>query len=160
MLFGKKRLAPMSKLSAIAARDIGLCEDPKGSNKGKQIQKFFDSDDLDEKDGYPWCASAVSYWVQQWIKENGSDLKKPQIAGVARFPVWAKAQKLRVSFDPRPNDIVIFTFSHIGVVESVDDQKIVTIEGNTNDDGSREGWQVCRKNRKLSECKLFISLPA
>ena len=148
------------KLSEIARLDIGLEESPRGSNKGKQIQKFFDADDLDEKDGYAWCASTVSYWTQQFIKENGLKLKAPRIAGVIRFPEWARAQGLTVSKTPKSNSIVVFTFSHIGIVESVkDSQNVITIEGNTNDDGSREGYRVCRRTRPLSECKLFIYLP-
>jgi hypothetical protein len=145
-------------LSKIAARDLGACEEPRGSNKGPQIEKFLRATDLDG-DGWPWCAAAVSYWVQQWAKRNNWKGRTPRIAGVAQFPVWAKRNGLKCSFSPTVNDIVIFKFSHIGVVESVGPDWIQTIEGNTNDEGSREGFEVARRRRALDQCRLFISLP-
>jgi len=153
----------MTTLSQIAARDLGLQESPKGSNKGPALQKFFDADDLDEKDGYPWCASAVSYWTQQWIKINAVKLKAPRIAGVIRFPEWAKKNGLVCTTKPSANSIFLLgTASHIGVVESVakDGSTITTIEGNTNAAGSREGFEVCRKTRDIDTIKLYIRLPA
>jgi hypothetical protein len=149
----------MTTLSSIAAKDIGLCESPRGTNKGPALKKFFRATDLDG-DGWPWCAAAVSYWVQQWIKVNGSKIKPPRIAGVVFFRDWAKKNGLKISATPTPNSIVVFTFSHIGVVESTQGGSITTIEGNTNDGGSREGYAVFRKKRPLSECRLFIQLPA
>lgn len=150
----------MSSLASIAARDLGLSESPRGSNKGAQIQKFFDADDLDEKNGYPWCAAAVSFWVQTYFKENGITFAKaPKLASVYLFSEWADKQGLVVrKGNPKPDDIVIFTFSHIGVVESVSAGGFTSIEGNTNDDGSREGYEVARRDRKLSDAKLFITL--
>lgn len=155
----------MKELSKIAAEDVGLEESPKGSNKGPALKKFFDADDLDG-DGYPWCAAAVSYWVQRWIAANGVKLKAPKIAGVIRFPEWAKANGLVITKTrPKPNDIVVFTFSHIGVVEAVQFDgegkfiSIDTVEGNTNEDGSREGYKVCRKRRPAEQCKVFLRLP-
>jgi hypothetical protein len=56
-------------------------------------------------------------------------------------------------------DIVVFTFSHIGIVHSNNGAIITTIEGNTNAAGSREGVTVARKQRSLSIIKSFIRLP-
>jgi hypothetical protein len=160
----------MKELSKIAATDLGLEEAPRGSNKGPELQKFFKSDDLEmdgKTDGYPWCAAAVSYWVQQWIAANGVKLRAPRIAAVRLFPEWAKKNGLVTTPDrPRVNDIVVFTFSHIGVVEAVrasgsgEVLGIDAIEGNTNGDGSREGFEVARRSRPIEQCRLFIRLPA
>ena len=38
---------------------------------------------------------------------------------------------------------------HTGIVEKVDKNFIYTIEGNTNDTGSREGIEVDRKRRPI-----------
>jgi hypothetical protein len=154
----------MRTLSQIAATDIGLEELPKGSNLGPALQKFFEADDLiveGKTNGYPWCAAAVSFWVQTYLKECGvSGVKPPRIAAVALFPDWAELNKLSISKTPKPNDIVIFQISHIGVVESVAGDIVTCIEGNTNGDGSREGYGVFRKQRQLSFCKQFIRLPS
>ena len=50
---------------------------------------------------------------------------------------------------------------HTGFVERIDGTSIHTIEGNTNDTGSREGYEVCRRIRKINTIKGFIivSLP-
>jgi len=151
-------------LATVAARDIGLQESPRGSNRGPGIRKFFEADDLvigGQTDGYAWCASAVSYWVQEYLDDigNPNGIKPPRIAAVAIFPVWAKQNNLPVlTSKPQRGDIVVFQFSHIGVVRHVDLRGILTIEGNTNDEGSREGYEVAARRRKLSECKLFIRI--
>ena len=151
----------MRSLAQIAAADLGLSESPKGSNKGPQLQKFFDADNYAEKDGYPWCASAVSFWVQTWIKEHSSGLIAPRLAAVAQFRDWAEKNRLHVCSVASPNAIVVFNFSHIGIVEkaALNDPTITTIEGNTNGEGGREGFSVFRKSRPLSQCKFFITLP-
>lgn len=50
---------------------------------------------------------------------------------------------------------------HTGIVEFVDKHGIHTIEGNTNVDGSREGYAVERKVRQLTDKTLvgFIRVP-
>ncbi len=151
-------------ISSIAFEDLGLEESPRGSNQGPDLEKFFEADDLEidgETDGYAWCAAAVSYWVQEYFRQNEiKSIKPPRIAGVRFFEGWANKNGLPVSKFPRKNSIVVFAFSHIGIVKSVqEDGRIVCIEGNTNDGGSREGFKVCEKTRKPEECKLFIYLP-
>lgn len=61
-------------------------------------------------------------------------------------------------------DIVTFLpqLSHIGIVAKDYDGKgiVHTIEGNTNQSGSREGDGVYRKARILHDCGTFIRIPA
>jgi hypothetical protein len=60
--------------------------------------------------------------------------------------------------DIKAGDIVIFTFSHIGIATSAPDKKgnVETIEGNTNGAGSREGDGVYRKTRHVSKIRSRI----
>jgi hypothetical protein len=44
-----------------------------------------------------------------------------------------------------------FDWTHTGVVTAVEDEWIHTIEGNTNDEGSREGFEVCRRMRNYGK---------
>ena len=66
--------------------------------------------------------------------------------------------------DFRCGDIVILTFSHIGIAASGVNEggHFDTIEGNTNDDGSREGYKVCHKTgphgRRPSQIRCRIRL--
>jgi hypothetical protein len=59
----------------------------------------------------------------------------------------------------RAGDIVVFTFSHIGV--AIEDQRgaaVRTVEGNTDEAGSREGGGVYEKTRALSLVRSHIRL--
>lgn len=46
---------------------------------------------------------------------------------------------------------------HTGLVSEATDTVIRTIEGNTNDDGSREGYEVCARSRGFA-AKDFVLL--
>ncbi len=38
-------------------------------------------------------------------------------------------------------------WTHVGIVLEANDEVFMTIEGNTNDEGSREGYEVCQRIR-------------
>ena len=82
-----------------------------------------------------FSASAVETWVfflsSDWITSN--------IPSEGSLAVWQKYKKG-----------VSHWSGHIGIVISHDDKHFTTIEGNTNDDGSREGYEVAEKHRKYS----------
>ncbi len=172
VVYGGSSLNPQKKLATIAAAYIGTRET--GNNKAgddAKLLEIFQADDLvinGKTDGYPWCASFVSLCVQKLCAESSyfSSLNAPREPSVWRFSsVWAKNNgcttftPTNTQLTPIPGDIVVFTFSHIGIVESVSAGKVVTIEGNTNSAGSREGQEVARKVRSLSIIKCFIRLP-
>jgi len=164
--------SPQGFLADIAAKYIGVKET--GNNKAgdsKELLAIFKSDSLTVNgvtDGYPWCAAFVSFCVQKLLNNSPSFsmTTPPKEASVSRFlNVWAKNNNCLVFprnsefFTPQKGDIVVFTFSHIGIVESVNGRMITTIEGNTNDAGSREGSVVARKVRINSIIKSYIRLP-
>lgn len=76
--------------------------------------------------------------------------------------VWNHTAKEKKHSAPEAGDIFIIGYDkglgHAGFVERVDGEIIHTIEGNTNDTGSREGYEVCRRERKIAKCKGFIRL--
>jgi hypothetical protein len=47
---------------------------------------------------------------------------------------------------------------HTGFVEKISNGIVYTIEGNTNEDGSREGYEVAKRERPLSSFYGFIQL--
>jgi len=93
--------------------------------------------------------------------------KRPRTAGAWDFERWANAQKgkgVKLIKNPKAKDfqvgdIVVFKFSHIGLcVGESDDNTIPTIEGNTDDSGSREGGGVYEKVRSINKVRSIIRI--
>ena len=60
---------------------------------------------------------------------------------------------------PQPGDIIIYNFSHTGIVESVGSGTVTAIEGNTSPGttGSQSnGGMVCRRTRSTSLVIAYI----
>lgn len=163
---------PRQILVDVAASQIGVRETSR--NAGPEILKFWQATSYPSgmADRQPWCAAFLAWVVFEGMKREPllalADKSRPRSAAVAEWVRWAAvpAHGAQV-FGPRdpvlrpePGDIVMFTFSHIGVVERLAGGTVHTIEGNTDDAGSREGWKVCRKARKLATCKTFVRLAA
>ena len=47
-------------------------------------------------------------------------------------------------------------WQHVGVVTSAEKEAFHTIEGNTNDDGAREGYEVCERVRSYDRKDFVI----
>jgi hypothetical protein len=62
--------------------------------------------------------------------------------------------------EPKAGDVFIMDFGkglgHTGIVLKTDANFIYTIEGNTNDSGSREGIAVCNKQRPKKKIKGYL----
>jgi hypothetical protein len=101
-----------------------------------------------------WC---VSKWlaepgVEGWLglRVSTPDQWRPKTVSI--HPDTAQAH---------PGDIVVFDFSHVGIVEFDADDKLITIEGNTNGRGDRDsatGDGVWRKTRPKSLARNFIRI--
>ena len=148
-------LSKQTILSAIT--QIGVEEVPKASNKGTDVEKYLKSVGLGG--GYSWCM-AFAYWnVQQASVKLGIKNPLSKTAGV--MAQWNNSPSLR-SIVPQSGYLFIIDegkgLGHTGLVEYVVGDTIHTIEGNTNDDGSREGYEVCRRVRKISSCKGFLKV--
>ncbi|EBQ8762752.1 CHAP domain-containing protein [Salmonella enterica] len=141
----------MSDVIEIAKTQIGTSEEPKGSNWGEAVEKYLRAVSINFP--APWCAAFV-VWCH---KEAGVD-SIPHTGGV--LDMWNKAYKQHAVLNPQPGDVFIQDHGggngHAGIVESVNGQTINTIEGNTNDEGSREGYEVARRTRPVSSIKGFL----
>jgi hypothetical protein len=89
--------------------------------------------------------------------------QRPTTAGAWDFENWSRRQDYSTSTkkphagDILPGDIVVFTFSHIGLAVSAPvDGFVQTVEGNSNAAGSREGGSVVSKRRSLSQIRSRI----
>lgn len=146
----------------IAITQLGVSEKPKGSNSGPEVDAYLRSIGLGK--GYPWCMAFVYWCVEQACKElQGRRNPLVRTGGVLRQWNETRLRKLTVRDRAiKPGDIFIMEFSrgmgHTGFVEKVAGGLIYTIEGNTNDEGSREGFEVCRRQRALGSLKGIIQL--
>jgi hypothetical protein len=90
--------------------------------------------------------------------------QRPETAGAWDFENWCKSVDKSVMLkkphngDIKRGDIVCFTFSHIGIAVGYPDTdgNVLTVEGNTNGDGSREGDGVYKKTRHISKIRSRI----
>jgi hypothetical protein len=123
--------------------------------------------DGNEGADWPWCAGFACYLLRQACAATGEKLPirtSPSCDWLAasamerdRFVTEKQAvDRSRVSpgsfFLSRrtPTD-----WSHVGIVVATHADHFETIEGNTNDAGDREGYEVCRRTRGYAS-KDFI----
>ena len=106
---------------------------------------------------------AFVYWsVKEAAKQLNTTSPLIKTAGVLRQ--WNEVNsKMKFTKNPKPGDIFIMDYGkgqgHTGfVVEVLSNGNLKTIEGNTNDEGSREGYEVCYRIRKQSQIKGYIRI--
>lgn len=147
------------KVLEIARKEIGKMESPKGSNWGADVKKYLASVGSDNP--APWCMAFVYWCVDEACKELG--LKNP----LFKTPsvMWQHKQskdKIGKRANPQPGDIFIMQFSlgkgHTGFVDTIENDTIHTIEGNSNEDGSREGYEVCAHARHTNKIFAYLKL--
>jgi hypothetical protein len=167
-LFGDATLpvattAPSPLLSDVlntAAAEIGTMEDPPGSNRGPKVDQYLSSVGLHPEEGhYAWCAAFV-YWCFQQSSQKLS-IPNPVIRTAGVLDHWNRAGTTgvtRVSSQEatdspiavQPGMIFVLTTGsgngHTGLVERIEGIRLTTIEGNTNQGGSREGVGVFRRD--------------
>lgn len=146
---------------AVHPREIG------GQNRGPWVRLY-----MQGKEGtqWPWCCGFVSYILQQACGSLG--LPVPLKYSFSCYLMAKEAQEKLIFLAEKKLDTVpkhqlngsIFLvkkgsseWSHTGIVLQAERDFFITIEGNTNDDGSPEGYEVCQRTRGYSG-KDFILL--
>jgi len=129
-----------------AYSQLGVEEDPRGSNWGYSVQQYLMSVGI----SFPasWCMAFVYWCARKAAASQG--VPNPLLKTGSVMVQWRNRPQLRVK-EPQPGDVFIMDFGkglgHTGIVEKVDRTYVYTVEGNTNDTGSREGFEVCRRRR-------------
>ena len=125
---------------------VGVREE--GSNRGAYVELYLESVGLEA--GLPYCAAFVS-----WCYQNAG-VQAPISGWVPSFSRKANRIYQRGRFQkktPQTADVFLIWYpslnrpAHIGFIDQWDSSWIITVEGNTNDNGSREGDGVYRKRR-------------
>jgi hypothetical protein len=108
-----------------------------GKNDGEMIRYFQEYQDYLK--GKPWCSSFVSRMFLDAAKKLGIPRPFPHIPGVNTLYSFARKKgwyHSNTSFIPQPADIFIHldlenpVRSHTGMIKAIQDNKIITIEGN------------------------------
>ncbi len=137
--------AVIRHLLAVERGELGTAESPHGSNKVKYNTAFYGRP-VHNTGGlnYAWCVT-FQWWCFQ--RAGISTAVFPKTANVFAVRDWYKKRN-RFDHHPRVGSLVIFSFSHIGLVEKVlSGGRVQTVEGNTDLAGGRTGGKVMRKIR-------------
>lgn len=140
-----------------AISQIGKEEVPRGSNWGEPVKTYLKSTGIT----FPasWCMSFMYWCFNQAATTLAITNSAVKSAGV--LAVWNKVSPSIKATTPSVGSVFIMDFGHglghTGIVEKFDDTYVYTIEGNTNDTGSREGYEVCRRKRARTSIKGYIN---
>lgn len=124
-----------------------------GPNRGPEVDNYLRTVNCPIEN--PWCAAFVGanlFW---------QDVKNPKSAWAPDYAaekdiIWK--EKIKIKDTPKTGDVTTYYYSNIGRIghagffEKIDkDGYFITIEGNTNGAGSREGDGVYRKKRETNK---------
>lgn len=146
----------LAEVIRVASAEDGVKEDPAiGQNRGHRVDQYITVTGLNPAanppHGYPWCACFV-YWCFHQAFFNLHVVNPcTRTAGVVSH--WNKTKGKKVLAAAVHADHTLVTpgmifcksddvHSHTGIVIHTTDAGIVTVEGNTNQAGSREGDSV------------------
>ena len=138
------------KIVLLAESQIGHTE-LTNKNDGLQVERYLQSVGLSK--GYAWCGAFVN-WIYQFFEISAPDK-------AAWTPAWFPKSKVKWqrgmdnNYIPQPGDLAGFYYprkrriAHIALIVEWNPSKsyVVTIEGNTNSAGSRDGDGVYKKLR-------------
>ncbi len=140
----------------------GASEAP-GGNRGPWVRLY-------GLEGQPWCASFVTFLIEQAAELTGTEAPIRGSADCDEMACQGRRTGRFVNGNNRPEispgDIFLLwrplpgghkDYCHTGIVERLESDHLVTIEGNTNPSGGREGFEVERRIRSFDR-KDFIRL--
>jgi hypothetical protein len=129
--------------------EVGVREKT-GNNDGVRVETYLRYCKLSK--GNPWCASFVCWVFGQLNIKNPRSGYCPNL-----FPsknvIYKRGRKINIQ--PKPGDAWGLYFpekgrvAHVGFVDKWQSKYVITVEGNTNEAGSREGDGVYRKRRAI-----------
>lgn len=139
-----------------ARKELGVSEDPKGSNRGARVDEYNLTCGKDFI-GAPWCASFTRWCFYQTGKKD--------VPG-AYSPDWYKKDRVIQANSVQPGDQALIYFNSLGrfahTIACITEvsrvgghvREITTIEGNSNSDGSREGFAVVSRIRPVDSVTI------
>lgn len=143
------------RILQIARKEVGTRENPKGNVK---YNTWYYGHPV-SGNNLAWCCVFV-----QWVYERAGLTLPYLTASCGLLLNWYKAHEIDcITKNPVPGDLVIFDWpntnartDHIGIVESVKVNELITIEGNTGIGNDSDGGRVMRRNRNKKYVVAYI----
>ncbi|MCY1529195.1 hypothetical protein D9M68_643280 [compost metagenome] len=133
----------------IARSQIGIRE-ATGNNDGQQVEAYLKVTNLPK--GNPWCVAFIS-----WVFAKAGYAQPRTAWSPSLFPIAKQTKIIRPAHVFGIYFKALKRIAHAGLVEEQQGNWIVTIEGNTNVSGSREGDGVYRKRRHVKTIKVYAN---
>jgi hypothetical protein len=162
--FGEMTLAYARRHLAQHPLEIG------GQNCGPWVRLYMEGQEGTE---WAWCAGFVTFLMRQAAETLGEpppipgsvscDTLAAQAREAGRFVSETDISNGSVKIADLPLASIFLVrrtrtdWTHTGLVTAYEKGAVQTIEGNTNDEGSREGYEVCARTRGYAG-KDFIRL--
>jgi len=116
---------------------------------------------------YPWCAGFVTYVIRDAAKAHGERCPVTRTFSCDNLASEAisrdRYSKRAAPANASPGTIFLVPHEknksdwiHTGIITGGDGSIFRTIEGNTNDEGSREGFEVCERIRSCANIDLAM----
>ena len=162
------KVAPKADLGAtvVTVAEQHLKEHPieiGGQNRGPWVRLYMTGS---EGDAFPWCAGFVTYVVRQAAQAHGQSTPLERTFSCDVLGAEGKKEsrfKKRMSPANAPPGSVFLVphkvnandWIHTGIITGGNGTVFNTIEGNTNNSGSREGFEVCARIRACANVDLI-----
>jgi hypothetical protein len=167
MLTHRSHIVPLSPALLVAAANafVGVGEEG-GDNRGQMVEHFLRSVHLPP--GQPWCAAFVYHVGHSAHYDHLARRSSWPLPATGSCDALARAARAQgvLREEPYVGDVFLLwsrtraRFIHTGIVVGVEGEErvherdvhvCVTVEGNTNDDGSSRGHTTLRKVRRFRE---------
>jgi hypothetical protein len=162
-------VAPAASLGAtvVAVARQHLKEHPvevDGQNSGPWVRLYMDGN---QGSAYPWCAGFITYVIRSAAAAHG---QPAPIGRTYSCDVLGMGAKQKGKFNKRvspanapagsvflvPHAANVNDWVHTGIITGGNGTVFETIEGNTNDSGSREGFEVCERIRACAKVDVIL----
>lgn len=128
-----------------------------GDNCGPWVRLYMDGiDGVDEK----WCSGFATFILDQACATLGQNSPVKRAFACDQVADDADEKGILKKRPAKPGDLFLVlrangSHAHIGIVRGVEDEAFRTIEGNTNEDGSANGFEVAARTRSY-DAKQFV----
>jgi hypothetical protein len=137
-----------------------------GPNSGPWVRLYTDGQ---EGVACPWCAGFATFCLKQACDTLGIAMP---VARTLSCDVMASSAGNKLLRQPKPSQRAKitpgsfflrlathgepFTYAHTGIVVQVGADTFTSIEGNTNDEGSAEGYEVCSQTHSYKNMDFIV----